>query len=95
MELYNKGFDVFQKHYLMYAMIGVLVSSCMGAAASMLALHTGHGPWQMFQVGLLVAVCMGFNATILSDRKRKVVYNAFLISCALSLLIVIFHIINI
>jgi len=49
----------------------------------------------MFQVGLLVAVCMGFNATILSDRKRKVVYNAFLISCALSLLIVIFHIINI
>lgn len=92
MELYNKGFEVFQKHYLMYAMIGVLVSSCLGAAGSMLALHTGHGFWQMLQVGVLVAVCMGFNATILSDRKRQLVFNAFLVSCALSILIILFHI---
>lgn len=91
MELYNRGFDAFQKHYLMYAMIGVLVSSCLGAAGSMLALHSGHGAWQMFQVGLLVVGCMGFNATILSDRKRRIVYNTFLISCVLSLLIIILH----
>lgn len=92
MELYNKLFEVFKKHYLMYAMIGVLVSSCLGAAAAMLTLHKGHGFLEMFQVGLLVAVCMVFNATILSDRKQKTVYNTFLISCAVSLVIISIHI---
>lgn len=93
MELYNKGLKIFREHYLMYAMIGVLVSSCLGAAAAMLALHTGHGFWQMAQVGLLVAVCMWFNATILSDQKRELIYKSFLASCVVSLLLIAFHII--
>lgn len=93
MNVYHKLFEIFQKHYLMYAMIGVLASSSLGAAAAMAALHKGHGFLEMFQVGLLVAVAMWFNATILADRKRKTVYNAFILSIAVSFLILLIHLI--
>lgn len=93
MSLYNKYYEKFEKEYLMYAMIGVLVSSALGAAAAMLALYDGHGFIQMFQVGLLVAVCMGFNATILANRGAKTVYNWLLISCMASILILTIHLI--
>lgn len=91
MSLYQKCFEVFRKQYLMYAMLGVLVSSCLGAGAAMLALHNGHGFFQMAQVAILVAVCMGFNATILSDRKTKIVFNWFLISAVVSFLFLALH----
>ncbi len=93
MSLYNKLFELFREKYLMYAMIGVLVSSCLGGAASMLALQKGHGFWEMFQVGLLVCVCMGFNATILSDRKRKIIFNWGILSVTVSILIMIIHLV--
>lgn len=93
MSLYNKLFDLFHKKYLMYVMLGLLISSCLGAAAAMLALHEGHGFIQMFQVGLLVTVCMGFNATILSDRKRKIVFNWGLLSISVSVVLLIIHLV--
>lgn len=93
MSLYKKIYDLFCEEYLMYAMIGVLISSCLGAGASMLVLHQGHGFAEMFQVALLVTVCMGFNATILSDRKRKLIFNWLIASVITSLVILLIHLI--
>lgn len=92
MSLYKKAYDIFSAHYLGYAMIGVLTSSCLGAGAAMLALQKGHGFWEMFQVGLLVIVCMIFNATILSDRKHSIVFNWGLASVVCSSVLLIMHI---
>lgn len=92
MELYTKLFGVFQKQYLMYAMVGILVSSSLGGAAAMLVLHRGHGFLEMSLVTLLVAVCMGFNAMVLADRGPKVVFNSFLLSICVSTLISLIYI---
>ncbi len=91
MSLYNKAYKVFSHNYLGYAMIGILISSCCGAGAAMLTLHQGHGFIQMFQIALLVAFCMGFNATILSNRKPKVVFNWGLMSIFVGIIILLIH----
>ncbi len=93
MSLYKKMYNLFEKQYLMYAMLGVLISSCVGAGAAMLVLHKGHGFVEMFEVTLLVCGCMGFNATILSDRKTKIVLNTFIISVIISVLILVINLI--
>lgn len=93
MSLYKKLFGIFEEHFLMYAMLGVLVGSCIGAGASMLILHEGHGFLEMFQIGMLVTVCMGYNATILSDRKAKTVFNWGITSVLVCTLILLIHLI--
>lgn len=93
MSIYKKTYAIFEKEYLMYAMIGVLVSSGLGAAAAMIILHQGHGLFNMIQVGLLVAVCMGYNATILADQKPKIVFNWGILSVVTSIILLFLHLI--
>lgn len=93
MSLYQKMYNTFEKDYLMYAMAGVLVTSSVGAAGAMLALHQGHGLLQMIQVTLCAAGCMMFDAAILANRGPKTVFKLFWISIIISTIIVAIHLI--
>lgn len=91
MSFYNKMYLDFEKEYLMHATLGIILSSCLGAAAAMMVLMHGHGFSEMAQVFMLTAVCMGFNTTVLANLKPKIVFNSLMISLAVSVLTIIFH----
>lgn len=91
MGLYNKLFSVFEKDYLLYAMIGVLISSCLGAGASMLALNYGEGTFAIIQVIFLVAAAMIYNASILANMPAKTVFNWGLASVFVSTVVLLIY----
>lgn len=93
MSLYHKILQDFKKEFWMHATLGIIFSSCLGAAAAMAVLMEGNDLVQMTQLFLLVVVCMGFNATVLADLKPKVVFNWLLSSILVSTLIIILHIV--
>lgn len=93
MSFYEKLYVDFKHDYFMYACMGIILSSCLGAAAAMMALMQGHGFVEMSQLFLLVVVCMGFNATVLANMKTKIVFNWLAVSLVVSTLIIIFHLI--
>lgn len=95
MSIYNKALNVFEKNYLMYSMIVLLISSCMGGAAALLVLNVPSselGVSEVIQLAILVAVCMWFNASILANQKPKLVFNSGVFSIVVSLLFIIAHI---
>lgn len=92
MKLYKSLLEDFTQLYLGYASVAVILSSCLGGAAAMVVLVNGHDPIQMLQLFLLVAVCMVYNATVLIQLRPKFVFNALLVSLAVS---TIFLLINI
>lgn len=71
--------------------ITVLVQSCMGGIAAMAVLMNGTGLLQMSQLFMVVILSIGFNGTILSQQKPKVIYNAFLISFSVNLLLAVIN----
>lgn len=91
MSFYNKLYVDFKHDYLMHATLGIVLSSCLGAAAAMMVLMQGHGVSEMIQLFVLVTVCMGFNATVLANMKTKVVFNSLMLSLVVSALMIIFH----
>lgn len=66
--------------YLGYATVAIILTTCLGGAATMVILTNGHGPAQMFQLFLAVAVCMWYNTTILANMKPKFIFNSLLVS---------------
>ena len=92
MKLYTQLFEDFEKLYLGYSTIAVILSSCLGSAAAMVVLMNGHDFTQMFQLFLIVCVTMGYNSTVLAQLKPKFVFNALLISLVVSSILLILNI---
>lgn len=92
MKLYKSLLEDFSQLYLGYASVAIILSSCLGGASAMAILLNGHGPAQMVQLFLVVAVCMIYNSTVLIQMRPKFVFNALLLSLAVS---TIFLLINI
>ena len=84
MKLYKNLLVDFEEMNLGYSAMGIIASSCLGSVAAMLILMNGHGFLDMFQLFIVVVACMGFNTVILAQFKPKVVFNALLISLAIS-----------
>jgi hypothetical protein len=79
--------------YYAHATLGIILSSCLGGAAAMLILISGHGFAEMFQLFLVTIACLGFNTTILACLKHKIVFNALIISILVSTFFITYHLI--
>ncbi|MGY5851524.1 hypothetical protein [Salegentibacter sp. F14] len=93
MKLYSSLLADFEETPLGYSTIGIIASSCLGSVAAMLILMQGHGFWDMLQLFVVVSVCMGFNAAILAQFKPKILFNALLLSLAVSISFILINII--
>ena len=92
MKLYNTLYRDFEDLFVGYSAIAVILSSCIGSAAAMVILMNGHDFFQMSQLFLVVVVCLGYNSTVLAQLKPKIVFNALIISLAVSILLIIFNV---
>lgn len=92
MKIYKSLLDDFSQLYLGYASVAIIFSSCLGGAAAMLILLNGHGLVEMIQLFLVVAVCMIYNSTVLLQMKPKFVFNALLVSLAVSSIVALVNI---
>jgi len=92
MKLYNVLYKDFEDLFVGYSAIAVILSSCIGSAAAMVILMNGHDFFQMFQLFLVVVVCLGYNSTVLAQLKPKIVFNALILSLAVSILLIIFNV---
>lgn len=93
MSTYQKALVDFETMYYAHATLGIILSSCLGGAAAMLILMSGHGVSQMIQLFLVTTVCMGFNTTVLACLKTKTVFNSLIISILISVFFITYHII--
>lgn len=93
MKLYNSLFQDFDKLYLGYATVAIILTSCLGAAAAMVVLMNGHDAGQMVQLFLIVAGCMWYNSTVLANLKHKFVFNSLIASLVISSVFLIINII--
>lgn len=91
MSTYEKFYGEFERMFFANCAITVLVQSCMGGIAAMAVLMNGTGLLQMSQLFMVVILSIGFNGTILSQQKPKVIYNAFLISFSVNLLLAVIN----
>ena len=92
MKIYKSLLDDFSQLYLGYASVAIILSSCLGGAAAMLILLNGHGLVEMIQLFLVVSVCMIYNSTVLLQMKPKFVFNALLVSLAVSSIVALANI---
>lgn len=84
MKLYKNLLIDFEEMAMGYSAIGIIASSCVGSIAAMLILMNGHTFLDMLQLFIVVVACMGFNTVILAQFKAKIVFNALLLSLAIS-----------
>ena len=92
MKVYHQILKDFEESFYMHATLGIILSSCLGAAAAMLVLMHGHEVGEMIQLFIITCVCMGFNTTVLANLKSKVVFNTLLLSIILNTVFIILHI---
>ncbi|PKD20630.1 hypothetical protein APR41_13220 [Salegentibacter salinarum] len=92
MKLYQTLLADFEEMSMGYSAIGIIASSCLGSVAAMLILMNGHTFIDMLQLFIVVVVCMGFNTVILAQFKSKIVFNALLLSLAISSIFILINI---
>ncbi|AVR47568.1 hypothetical protein C7S20_18985 [Christiangramia fulva] len=92
MKYYQKFLSDFQESFYMHATLGIILSSCLGAAAAMLVLMNGHALLQMVQLFVITCICMGFNTTVLANLKPKVVFNTLMTSLVLNTAFILYYI---
>ncbi|MGW1453997.1 hypothetical protein ACWBC2_03300 [Salegentibacter agarivorans] len=92
MKLYKTLLVDFEEMSMGYSAIGIIASSCLGSVAAMLILMNGHTFVDMLQLFIVVVVCMGFNTVILAQFKPKIVFNALLLSLAISSIFILINI---
>ena len=64
----------FQKNYMANAILGILLSSCLGSIAAMLILADGSSLLHGIHLGWIVIICMIYNAAVLVNFKQKWVF---------------------
>lgn len=93
MKIYHQLLKDFEESFYLHATLGIILSSCLGAAAAMAVLMHGHDMAEMLQLFIITCVSMGFNTTVLANLKSKVVFNSLLLSIILNSVFIILHII--
>lgn len=89
MKLYHVLFEDFKQMYLGYATLAIILTTCIGGAATMVILMNGHDATQMIQLFMAVAVCMWYNTTILANMKPKFIFNSLLMSLGVCIALII------
>ena len=93
MKLYRMLYQDFEKLYLGYSALAIILSSCLGSAAAMVILMNGHDLTQMIQLFMVVVVCMAYNSTVLAQLRPKYVFNALAISLVINTVLLIINVI--
>ncbi len=88
MKLYRVLYEDFEKLFVGYAALAIILSSCVGAAAAMVILMNGHDMVQMSQLLIVVGVCMWYMASVLSQMKPKFVFNSLAVSLLVSTVLI-------
>ncbi len=91
MHIYNKYLEEFKNGVIGYATIGILIQSCVGSIAVMFALYNGHNFTQMLQVFIMTSFSLAFNAAVLSQQKPKIIFNIFLLTITVAILIILLN----
>ena len=92
MKLYKLLYEDFEKLYVGYSALAIILSSCLGAAAAMVILMNGHDIVQMSQLLIVVAVCMWYMASVLAQMKPKFVFNSLIASLSVSTILLIINV---
>ncbi|MFD0976725.1 hypothetical protein [Salinimicrobium gaetbulicola] len=93
MKLYKSLYEDFEKLYVGYSALAIILSSCVGAAAAMVILMNGHDFLQMTQLFVVVAVAMNYMASVLAQLKPKYVFNSLLVSLLVSIALLFINVI--
>lgn len=92
MRLYKLLYEDFEKLFVGYSALAIILSSCLGSAAAMVVLMNGHDMVQMAQLFAVVAVSMTYNASVLAQMKPKFVFNSLLLSLIVSTIILLVNV---
>lgn len=92
MRLYKILYDDFEKLFLGYSALAIILSTCVGAAAAMAILMNGHDLVQMTQLFIAVAVCMVYMATVLAQLKPKYVFNSLVLSLVVNTVLIFINV---
>ncbi|MEM9142645.1 MAG: hypothetical protein AAGA86_06630 [Bacteroidota bacterium] len=85
--LYFKLNKDWKEHFMLYASVAIIVSTCLGGLAIFSVFQNGRGVIQFIEVMFVVVPCVAVLASILTVQKPKVVLNMFLISLIVCFLI--------
>lgn len=92
MKIYRILYADFEKLFLGYSALAIILSTCLGAAAAMAVLMNGHDMVQMFQLFLAVAVCMIYMASVLAQLRPKFVFNALILSLVVNTVLIFINV---
>lgn len=92
MKLYDVLYRDFEKLFVGYSALAIILSSCLGSASAMVILMNGHDLIQMIQLFMVIVVSMGYMTSVLSQMKPKVVFNFLLTSISVNLLLLMINI---
>lgn len=91
--MYTKYLEQFKAQFYAHAVLGILVSSCLGSIAAMLVLTKGTTILCMSQLFVVTAVSMAFNGSVLAQVKPKYVFNLLILSVVMNALVIAINLI--
>ncbi|MGO2103065.1 MAG: hypothetical protein ACTH3E_08460 [Psychroflexus halocasei] len=83
----------FQEEFMANAVLGIILSSCLGSIAAMMILIDGNTIFNLIHLTWIVSVCMIYNMAFIVHLKENLVLNILYLSVASSLLTILYHII--
>lgn len=94
MNSYQKIYNRFEMGFIASCTLGILLSSCIGGAATMTVLQNGRSPLQIFELFIVIAGAMSFNGAVLSQQKHKVIFNFLILSVVASSILIIINVLR-
>lgn len=92
MKLYNTLFKDFEDLYVGYSAVAIILTTCLGAAASMVILMNGHDFMQMSQLFIVLVGAMTYLVSVLAQMKAKFVFNTLILSVVISSILLLINV---
>ena len=89
MTLYNKWLADFEKHFILYVPLSIILQSCLGSISIFYLTELPYSTSSFIRVTLCTIVCMFYNASIMAQLKKKWVFNLLIISLVTNILLIL------
>lgn len=93
MSVLQKMNQVFFKEYMANAVLGIILSSCLGSLAAMVILIDGFTAFNVIHLTWIVSICMLYNMAFIVHLKPKFVSGLLYVSVISSLLTILYRVI--
>ena len=90
-KLYVKFSKDWQDHFMLYAAVSIIVSTCLGGIAVFSIFQNGSRILQFAELLLVVTLCTGLLASILTVQKPKLGLDLLITSLAINSLIILIN----